>query len=220
MEQFQLFLFDFDGVLVDTEPLHYEAYRQVFLNRDIPWPFDFEQYCIVALGASQGVKKSLCKQFPELDWEAVAAEKKHIYMEFLKNKPLMLMPGVERILHSLQSQKRVSCVVTNSYREQVETIKEALPVLKSIPYWMTRDDYQLPKPSPEGYLKAIERYAPVSDCSVIGFEDSLKGFEALSQTRARAILICPPHRTHVSTCLALGGEHFVSFEAISDASLN
>jgi beta-phosphoglucomutase len=215
MEQFQLFLFDFDGVLVDTEPLHYQAYRQAFINRDIPWPYDFEQYCVVALGASQGVKKALYAQLPTLDWDAIAEEKKQIYLELLATEPLMLMPGVELLLHALQSQKRVSCVVTNSYRNQIEAIKEALPPLKSIPHWITREDYPLPKPAPDGYLTAIERFAPAADCSVIGFEDSLKGFEALSQTRARAVLVCPAHRAHVSTCLALGGEHFASFEAIS-----
>lgn len=216
MEQFQLFLFDFDGVLVDTEPLHYQAYAQVFINRGIPWPFDFEQYCTVALGASQGVKKALYERLPDLDWDAIAAEKKQIYLELIKAQPLRLMPGVEDILQALQSQKRVSCVVTNSYRHQVETIKEALPLLKLIPHWITREDYKDPKPSPDGYIKAIELFAPTPDCSVIGFEDSLKGFQALSQTRARSVLICPAHRAHVSTCLSLGGEHFVSFETISD----
>lgn len=215
IEQFQFFLFDFDGVLVDTEPLHYEAYRQVFLDRGIPWPFDFEQYCTAALAASQGLKKALLTQLPDLDWDAVSVEKKHNYWEMLQAKPLMLMPGVERILQALQTHKCISCVVTNSYRNQVEAIKEKIPLLQSIPHWMTREDYEHPKPSPEGYLKAIDRFAPTPECKVVGFEDSLKGFEALSQTRARAILICPAHRTHVSTCLAMGGEHFTSFEAIS-----
>ncbi len=222
IEQFQLFLFDFDGVLVDTEPLHYAAYEQVCLKRGIPWVFNFEQYCKEAHGESQGIKKAIYREFPELatqgtPWDVVAAEKKEAYTELLKNRPLALMPGVEQLLEILQSQRRLSCVVTNSSSEHVDRIKESLQVLKCIPHWITRDDYQHPKPSPEGYLKAIERYASVKDQSkVIGFEDTFKGFKALSQTPARAVLICPSYREHVSACLAMGGCHFESFETIED----
>jgi beta-phosphoglucomutase len=209
MERFQLFLFDFDGVLVDTEPLHYEAYRRACLKQGIEWGFSFERYCKEAHGEAQGIKKALVGLFPEIGWESIAAEKKRAYVELIGTQSLGLMPGVQAVLEALQG--RQSCVVTNSSREHVEAIKKFLPILQTIPHWLTRDDYQLPKPSPEGYLKAIERYALGGNS--IGFEDSFKGFKALCQTSAVPVLICPPHRDHVAACCAMGGHHFASFEA-------
>ena len=219
IEQFQFFLFDFDGVLVDTEPLHYEAYAQMCHNRNIPWTWSYEQYCKEAHGEAQGIKKALLKQFPDLFqqglvWDVLVAEKKEIYTAFLSTRPLKLMPGVKNVLDALARNDCSCCVVTNSFLGDVEKIKKTLPVLQSIPHWITRKDYDHPKPSPEGYRKAITQYAS-SEWKIIGFEDTYKGFKALSQTSAHPVLVCPAFRSHVSTCLALGGEHFESFETIN-----
>ncbi len=81
------------------------------------------------------------------------------------------MPGVEELLKELIELKSKRAVVTNSTKEQIETIKELLPLLKSIPLWITREDYENPKPAPDGYLKAMEVLADSGD-RVIGFEDS------------------------------------------------
>ena len=93
----------------------------------------------------------------------------------------------------------------------MESIKGNLPILRTIAHWITRADYTHPKPSPEGYLKAIALYGLPED-RVIGFEDTFKGFKALAATKAYPILICPAHRSHVPECLTLGGRHVESFE--------
>lgn len=149
---FQFYLFDFDGVLVDTEPLHYAAYETVCHKWNIPWKYGFEQYCNAAHGESLGFKKLLFSDYPELveqgpSWDLIAKEKKEIYTELLKTSALKLMPGVEQLLAALQEQNLPSCVVTNSPRAHVEMIKELLPALRSIPHWITREDYENPKPS-------------------------------------------------------------------------
>lgn len=218
IKQYQFFLFDFDGVLVDTEPLHYEAYALMCRKRGIPWTWSYEQYCIEAHGEAQSIKNALLRECPDLfgqglSWELLAAEKKEVYTEFLSSRSLTLMPGVKDVLHALDRNNCPRCVVTNSSREDVEKIKKVLPALQSIPYWITRNDYALPKPSPEGYRKAIAHYA-LPEWKMIGFEDSYKGFKALSQTPAHPVLLCPATRDYISACLAMGGEHFESFGEI------
>lgn len=220
---FQLFLFDFDGVLVDTEPLHYAAYAEMCLRRKIAFSWDFEQFCVYAHGEAQGIKKALYCAFPDLlqqepNWDVLAREKSEIYRELIKTQPLKLMPGVEALLQELHLQNRVACVVTNSSKEDIEIIRSALPSLQYLSHWLTREDYEHPKPSPEGYLKAIALHGS-SEGRVIGFEDTFKGFKALVQTPALSVLICPSHRKHVRGCLDLGGKHFESFEAISEDKL-
>lgn len=220
IEYFQFFLFDFDGILVDTEPLHYAAYEKTCHQWNIPWKWSFEEYCQVAHHESQGFKKALYREFPLLleegpSWDLISESKKEIYIALVHSQSLQLMPGVECLLHALYDKKIPCCVVTNSLREQVEIIKKLQPVLQLIPHWITRDDCQHAKPSPEGYLLAIDRHASqeaISNKRIIGFEDTLKGFIALSQTPAYPVLICPASRSHVAECLALGGQHCASFE--------
>ncbi|HEY2810967.1 MAG TPA: HAD family phosphatase [Rhabdochlamydiaceae bacterium] len=216
IEQFQLFLFDFDGILVDTEYLHYSAYVKMCALRGFSLEWDFEHYCTIAHRESQGIRKALLSQLPALaaqepNWDALYAEKKKCYMQLLENSEnLQLLPGVESLLRVLHERNIAHCVVTNSPREHIEMIRALLPSLQRIPHWITREDYTLPKPSPEGYQKALSLY-PYPKEKVIGFEDTLKGFQALHAVAGQCVLICPPHRTHIPECLALGGTHFPSF---------
>src|SRR3990172_6839619 len=43
--QFQLFLFDFDGLLVNTEDLHFAAYQKMCCDRGFELKWDFERFC-------------------------------------------------------------------------------------------------------------------------------------------------------------------------------
>jgi beta-phosphoglucomutase-like phosphatase (HAD superfamily) len=78
------------------------------------------------------------------------------------------MPGVEKLLTELHKHEIRRCVVTNSTLSQVEAVCSQLPILKTLPHWITREDYEKPKPNPEGYLKAIQMYGKKGD-RIIGF---------------------------------------------------
>lgn len=193
MKDYQLFLFDFDGLLVNTEQVHFEAYKQMCLRRGFVLDWDYSKFCFAAHFESMGLRDQIYAQFPRLYeieplWEVLYAEKKQIYLELLK-KNVQLMPGVEEILLFLKEADLKSCVVTNSPSEQIEVIRRQNPLLNVIRNWMTREQYHLPKPHPESYLKAIEMYAKKED-RIIGFEDSPKGLQALLGTRAQPVMVC------------------------------
>jgi len=106
----------------------------------------------------------------------------------LLERDVQLMPGVQEMLMVLQQANIKRCVVTHSPKALVDTIRQQHPILNTIPYWITREDYIHPKPHPEGYQLAISRYATPSD-KIIGFEDTWRGIQALLQTRAFPVLI-------------------------------
>lgn len=191
IESFKLFLFDFDGLLVDTEPLHYQAYSLALKKRGADLLWDFSLYSKLAHQNAVMIRKKLEEEFGPLvsDWDCFYEEKKEAYQLLLDQVPVDLMPGVEKLLSSLKEKKIKRCVVTHSPRAQIEKIVSKLPILQTIPYWITREDYHKPKPDPECYQKAIDLYAELSD-SVIGFEDSLRGLHALQKTRALPVWIC------------------------------
>lgn len=215
IERFDLFLFDLDGLLVNTERLHFEAYRTLCsqYGYDIPW--NFAQYLGVAHSSAEGLRQAL---HPHLEarggeWKTIYSEKKRIYLESLNKGKLSLMPGVEPLLKELASAGLKRCVATHSTREQVEVIKHWLPVLKTIPLWITREDYEAPKPAPDAYLKAIELLADPGD-RIIGFEDSFRGLQALQGTSAHPVLICDPKHPQMKEVSLSGISHYPSFELI------
>lgn len=212
IHKFQLFLFDFDGLLVNTEVIHYQAYVDMLRKEGIETDWSFHRFCKLAHLNASALKEALYAEYPQLDsnWSRLYAEKKKIYCELIRSGKVELMPGVEPLLKALAQANIQRCVVTNSFRDQIELIRSQLPALKTIPHWITRENYDNPKPAPDGYLRAIELYGKKGD-RIIGFEDSVRGIEALRQTPALAVLICPPHYPLLQLALGEGVLHFASF---------
>jgi beta-phosphoglucomutase len=216
IHQFQLFLFDFDGLLVDTENVHYQAYVNALAKRGYVLDWSFLKFCQAAHLNAEALKEALCAEIPDLslDWNLFYQEKKKAYLELVSGGKVRLMPGAEKLLRALEKEKIRRCVVTHSAHEHVALIRSQIPALQTMPHWITREDYEKPKPDPEGYLKAIQLYGKQGD-RIIGFEDSLRGLEALKGTPALPVLVCSS--SHPLLHLALEGEvvHFESLEQIN-----
>ncbi len=193
VNHYQLFLFDFDGILVNTEELHYLAYIKMCADRGFSLKWDQKTYMSIALYSATGIREGIYRELPELEreepnWAVLYEEKKRAYFQLLVNRGPRLMPGVKELLEELERKKIKRCVVTHSPQEQIALIRSQNPILNTIPHWITREDYSQPKPAPESYLKAIERLKMEGD-RVIGFEDSPRGLQALLGTEAEGILL-------------------------------
>lgn len=215
IHKFQLFLFDFDGLLVNTEPLHYQAYINMLAKRGFALDWTFSHYCELAHLNAVAIREGLYAQFPDLpsDWEMLYNEKKRAYQELLLTGKVELMRGVAQLLTELAKHNIRRSVVTHSPLDQVKLIRAHHPVLETIPHWITREDYTKPKPDGECYLRAIQLYGKKGD-KIIGFEDSIRGLKALMQTPALPVLICPSHHPLLELS-AEGALYFESFENIS-----
>jgi HAD superfamily hydrolase (TIGR01509 family) len=215
IHNFQLFLFDFDGLLVNTEHLHYQAYVNILDKRGYKLKLSLSNFFELAHFNSTAWREALYAEIPDLEpnWEILYREKKDEYLSLLVSGKVELMPGVESLLRALDEAKIRRCVVTNSILNHIKLIRTRIPVLETIPKWITREDYEKPKPSPECYLKAIELYGKTGD-KIIGFEDSVRGLKALKGTPALPVLICPAH--HPLLEIATEGDvlHFESFDQI------
>jgi len=217
---YDLFLFDFDGLLVNTEEIHFLAYQKMLSDRGFQLNWDFDYYCQIAHYSSEGLRENIYAQFPALqamepDWNVLYAEKKRAIMDLVSAGAVHLMPGVENLLLGLKEHHVKRCVVTHSPNEFVSAVRKQNPLLNTIPNWVTREHYCHPKPHPECYLKAIEMFAK-PDEKVIGFEDTPRGLRALMETRAKPVLICEAHYPEIPIFLKQGVLHFPSFSAISD----
>lgn len=217
IQEFDLFLFDFDGLLVNTEHLHYTAYKELFSRHGAQLDWDFTTYCLEAHFDVERFRTKVFEILPELSeqgltWEVLYPEKKAIYLDLLLQQgKVELMPGVETFLKELAKANKPRCVVTHSPSIHIEQIKEMIPVLKTIPLWFTRETYKKAKPDPECYLKAIHHFG-AENKKVIGFEDSPRGFSALKQSQALPILITQVEYPDKEALLEEKGHLFSSFE--------
>lgn len=192
---YQLFLFDFDGLLVDTERLHFQSYIRMCAERGFHLNWSFERYSTAAHHNSTDLRDQMYAEFPNLhamepNWQVLYEEKKRHFMNLIEHETVPLMPGATELLLALQEAGIKRCVVTHSARPLIQRIREQNPILNTIPYWITREDYTQPKPNPECYQIAIQQFGEPHD-HIIGFEDSPRGLHALLETQAKPVLICP-----------------------------
>lgn len=186
----ELLLFDLDGLLVDTEVFHWQAYRATCekLGGSLPW--SFQKYLALSGKSATAIEEQLRLEQPILfhgrTWNDLYVEKKRQLESILATKPIPLMPGVEPFI-AAHSHKPMA-VVTNSPKAFTELVMRNHPFLANISCWVYREKYKAPKPSPEGYLCACrEKGTPPHNA--VGFEDSLRGVEALLAAGCTPILV-------------------------------
>lgn len=188
-------LFDMDGVLVDSSPLHVRAYERVFADAGIEFPESAREAVrggrprsevieISAPGASDATKRQLFEAKPK----ALAL--------LLEAEGDPSMPGANRLLQILVENAVPVGVVTNSKAPRIWL--EAIGIAGDIRVVVTNDDVSEPKPSPEGYLRAAEQLG-VSPKRCLVFEDSHDGWLAASAAGMSVVVVSASRPDWVSS---------------------
>ncbi len=207
--------FDFDGLLVNTEHLHFQAYQKMLESHGVDFPWDFPSFAAVAHKSSEGLRLMITAHAPALvekeGWDTLYDQKKVEYAKLLEKGSLEMMPGAQEILEMVHVANIPHAVVTNSTQGQTELIRQNIPSLNKIPHWITREDYAQPKPAPDAYLKAIKVLGKSE--KMLGFEDALRGIRALEGAAITPVLICSsdhPQMGDVNPDL----HHYTSFQEL------
>jgi HAD superfamily hydrolase (TIGR01509 family) len=154
---YEAILFDFDGVLADTEPLHFESWAEALkpLGISLDWQ-TFEKHCI-------GIPDRVVAEFfrglvhPPADFEAVWERhpvKRALFLAKLRGRQFFL-PEVPALLSSLKGYQLG--VVSASSRLEVEAALEAAGIRHCFEVLIGTEDVERTKPAPDPYLLAMRR---------------------------------------------------------------
>ena len=177
MEELKSIIFDMDGVLVDSEPWHYEIESQLFdkLGLDVPEDVHLTYVGTAADHLYSDLKKryNLSLSVSELiEWDSEYRVK--IFREMDNIKP---NPGLIDLLEEIKSSGLKIGIATSSIYELVEIILEKCRINTYFDTITTTDQAGKSKPAPDVYLLAAKKLgiAP-ENCAVI--EDSSHGIKA------------------------------------------
>jgi HAD superfamily hydrolase (TIGR01509 family) len=173
-------LFDNDGVLIASEPLHWNAWEALLAELGLPYN-NAEMRTFVGKTAPEIILALLNKYSPgwdraRHDLVALAQRKNDIYLK-LAHSQLSAYPGVVEGLKWLRARGIKTAVVTNAKRRELEASMKITGLGSLIDLHVSRDDVSAPKPDPAPYLYAAACLAAKpSECIVV--EDSPTGLEA------------------------------------------
>lgn len=170
-------IFDMDGVIIDTEPVHHYAYHAHF--RQLGIDISPEMYASFTGNSTKNIFEKL-KELFQLEHEVphLVRTKRNLFNDAFDTKEdLYLLEGVEDLIKDLYA-NNIQMVVASSASK--ETINRVFNRFKLHPYFshiVSGEDFPKSKPHPAIFIKAAElAQTPVENCVVI--EDSTNGIIA------------------------------------------
>ena len=185
--EFKAYLFDCDGTIADSMPLHYVAWKTVFDEWGASFPEDIF-YAWGGMPTAEIIARLNQEQGLAMPVEEVAEEKEALYFEILPQ--LKAVPEVMAEVEAMHG-KIPFAVVSGSTRESVVKSLEALGILGKFETLVCAGDYVKSKPDPEPFLVAAERLGVAAeDCLV--FEDTEMGIAAAAAAGMKSVKILQP----------------------------
>jgi len=149
-------LFDFDGIIVDSEPLHYRAFLHVLEQREIR--FSWEEYCNTYIGyddrdAFKTAFKTAGQKISAKEMKKLIAEKAEVFRQFVHNGEATPLPGAVELIKSLPGSLPVA-LCSGALREDIFPIIGNLGIGDAFDVVITAEDTPVSKPDPAPYSKA------------------------------------------------------------------
>jgi HAD superfamily hydrolase (TIGR01509 family) len=146
-------LFDFDGVLVNSEPLHFQAFREVFATEHIE--LSEEEYYRELIGFDDKGAIRHLYQIRDLPLSpktflTLMTRKSRAVMDLIRNRKFSALPGVEQFVRSLW-RKTPLAICSGALREEIEAMLEGISLRDCFSVIVSAEDVTIGKPDPQGY---------------------------------------------------------------------
>jgi HAD superfamily hydrolase (TIGR01509 family) len=172
-----------DGVLVDTAPFHYRAWRELFagLGKDLT---DKEFRRTFGLRNDDILRANL-GDMPRERLRKLGRRKEELFREAIRGR-VQPLPGAVALVRRLRASGVNTAVVSSAPRQNVETLLDALGLGDAFDTLVAEEDAERGKPDPQGYLLAAERLGERPEGCVV-IEDAPGGVEAAKRAGMRCI---------------------------------
>jgi HAD superfamily hydrolase (TIGR01509 family) len=195
-------IFDFDGVLADTEPLHFEAFSDVLAPLGISLSRDeyFSKY--LGLNDEALLRAIFAEQRRALTDESLRrlrAAKDAAY-EARIERGMNLLPGVADFIRAAGARWRLA-ICSGARRAEIQTILRRAGLAFDMDLVVSADEVPISKPDPTGYLRTLEllqmRHSDLHAGECLAVEDSILGLRAAKAAglKTLAMLGGPNHPT-------------------------
>ncbi|HVU00269.1 MAG TPA: HAD family phosphatase [Polyangiaceae bacterium] len=217
-------LFDYNGVLVDDEAVHLEAFRDVLgpLGLELSERAYVDRYLgFDDAGAFDAILRDAGRTPSEAEVRSLIEAKRPRYLARAEGT-LRGFPGARELVRRRAAAGPV-VIVSGALRDEIELGLSVLGVRDAVQKIVSAEDARRSKPDPEGYLIGLvalaERIGPEKASRALVVEDSLAGVEAAKAARLACVAVA---HSYPAADLSLAGADLVveTLDAITDAALS
>lgn len=217
-------LFDFDGVIVDSEPLHCEAFRQIIepLGIELPWATYQREYIgFDDRDAFRAIFRDTGRALSEDALTELIEAKAEAFGALAESGGAEPYPGVAHLVRTLVGRVPLA-LCSGALRGDVDPILDRIGLRECFAVSVTAEDVAVSKPDPESYREALKRLAcrfpdrdfPPAAC--VAIEDTPAGIAAARGAGVRVLSVLT---THGESELAGADRAVASLEGITLADL-
>jgi beta-phosphoglucomutase len=192
--QAEAVIFDFDGVIVDTEPLHYAAFQRTL--EPLGLHFSWEEYVETYIGFDDrdAFRYAFSSHGTPLSPEELHGmiEQKALFFAEVIRSGVSAYPGVLDLIFHLHAHKLPLAICSGALRSDIDPILSMLGISEYFDVIVTADDVAASKPDPECYQLAFQLLQSahknsVTKCVTLAIEDTPAG---ISAAKAAGLLVC------------------------------
>lgn len=209
-------IFDMDGVIIDTEPIHHHAFFTQFAELGII--VSDELYASFLGSSTRNVFQRLKQEF-ELPQEvpALLLRKRELFNQaFDENTGLDLLPGVRALIEDLQRHGVQMVLASSASKATITRVFNRFGLAPYFSHTVSGEDFAQSKPNPAIFLHAAElAQTPVTECIVI--EDSANGVAAAKAAGIYCVGYASPHSAGQD--LRLADQVIQDFSELSAANI-
>lgn len=194
--QAEAVIFDFDGVIVDTEPLHYAAFQRIL--EPLGLGFSWEQYVESYMGfddrdAFLEAFKTGKAELPAAALQGLIDSKADIFQEIIRDG-ISAYPGVVELIRSIRAGRTPLAISSGALRSDIDPILETLGIADCFDVIVTAEDVAKSKPDPECYRLAHARLNEFRSLDlppgrVLAIEDTPAGIASARGAGLRVIAV-------------------------------
>jgi HAD superfamily hydrolase (TIGR01509 family) len=184
---FKAYLFDCDGTIADSMPLHYVAWRTALAEQGCEFTEDIF-YAWGGMPVVEIISTLNQKHGLKMPVAHVAKRKEELYFKLLPR-----LKAVPEVLEHIEASHGLIpfAVVSGSARDSVTASLQTLNLLDRFDTMVCAGDYQKSKPNPEAFLMAASMLG-VAPESCLVFEDTDMGIQAATAAGMRWVKVPPP----------------------------
>lgn len=191
-------LMDFNGVIINDEPLHCQAYQQILKNHDISLA-EADYYNCTGMDDKSFVRAQFKRVGKDVDDEKVkeiTAEKTVAWRELVKEE-IPIFESVENFVKKCEKRFALG-IVSMAKREEIEHILERTGLKDSFTTIISAEDSSSHKPDPECYIKGFqnldatrvsEGHYPLVHRECLVIEDTPQGIQAAKNAGMKVLAV-------------------------------
>ncbi|HWP24514.1 MAG TPA: HAD family phosphatase [Candidatus Binatia bacterium] len=194
-------IFDFNGIIVDDEPIHFQLFQRVLSEEGIGLSEEayYERYLgFDDRGAFMASFRDHHRPLSEEKLCALVERKAAYYQEAIRNH-VSIFPGVKELIVQLRPVLSLA-VASGALRREIETILNTAGLLPYFDAIVSAEDVTQGKPEPEIFLKALVALnarghtgAPIQPGECLVIEDSKEGVRGARRAGMKCLAVTNSH---------------------------